>query len=215
MTDKIESVYDSCDKAIKYLDREIIRDFGKLKLAKWDEVHLVREVTELYRKSSQKARKRYYEVAFEVYVLILMWVGTDAKEAHKMAGDAITKEWVDSILEDPDLLTLFSYDAETARKAQALTEALSVAEDKLREIDKAQRLWSKQIGQYAINITDYAAMQAYDDAGIDIVEWVTQRDGRVCHECRALDGKRFKLEEVPVKPHWGCRCFWRAVLETD
>lgn len=216
MAEKIETIYASCDRAIKALDREMVEDFGRLKLIKWDELNIVRKVTELYRKSAQKARKRYYEVAFEAYVLILLWNGTDTQKAHKMAEKAITEKWVDAILEEPDVLTLYAFNAETERKAQKLAETLSVTQNRDREIDLAMRAWSKHVGQYAINFTDYAAMQAYEDAGIDEVEWVTQKDERVCSKCGALDGKIFRLDEVPLKPHWGCRCtVRRARKERD
>lgn len=212
MAEKIGTIYEPCDRAIRALNREMVEDFGRLKLTKWDELNVVRKVTELYRKSAQKARKRYYEVAFEAYVLILLWNGTEPQKAHSMAEKAITEKWVDAILEEPDLLTLYAFNAETERKAQKLAETLSVAQAKDLEIDRAMRAWSKHVAQYAINFTDYAAIQAFDDAGIDEVEWVTQKDEKVCSECGPLDGKIFRLEDVPVKPHWGCRCFWRAVL---
>ena len=216
MAEKIETIYAPCDRAIKALNREMVEDFGRMKLTKWDELNIVRKVTELYRKSAQKARKRYYEVAFEAYVLILLWNGIDTRKAHAMAEKAITEKWVDTILEEPDVLTLYAFDTETERKAQKLAETLSVAQAKDLEIDRAMRDWSKHVGQYAINFTDYAAMQAFEDAGIEKVEWVTQKDERVCSKCGPLDGKIFRLEDVPVKPHWGCRCFWKAVLyKTD
>ena len=151
-------------------------------------------------------------MAFEAYVLILLWNGIGTQKANAMAEKAITEKWVDAILEEPDVLTLFAFNAETERKAQKLAETLSVAQSRDLEIDRAMRAWSKQVGQYAINFTDYVAIQAFDDAGIDEVEWVTQKDEKVCSECGPLDGKIFRLEDVPVKPHWGCRCFWRAVL---
>ncbi len=215
MPEKIDTVYSACDRAIKVMNRENLKLFGQLKASRFDELNVIRKVTELYRTSAENARKRYYEVAFEVYVLILMWCGTDAKTAHEMAERTITEKWVASILKDPDLMTLYSFDAEAERKAQRLVEALSATEWKIREIDKALKLWSRQLGQYAINVTDYAAMQAYEDAGIEKVQWVTQKDEKVCADCGPLDGKVFLLQDVPLKPHWGCRCFWIAVLETD
>ena len=213
MADMLKEAYGPCDRAIKALDRQMVADFGKLKLAKWDQLNVIKEVTKLYEKSAEKARKRYYEVAFEVYVLILLWNDVEAGKAHKMAEKAITEKWVDGILKDPDFVTHYSFTAETERKAQRLAEALSSTEDRIAEIDKGMRLWSRQVGQYAINFTDYAAIQAFDDAGIEKVQWVTQHDERVCTECGALDGKVFLLEDIPPKPHWGCRCFWKAVLE--
>ena len=214
MADKADTLYAACDRAIKVMNRENLKAFGKLKLAKWDELNVIREVTVLYRKSAQQARKRYYEVAFEAYVLILLWEGEESGKAHKMAEKAIDEKWVDAILKDPDPVTLYSFDAETERKAQKLTETLSVAQNRDLEIDKALKVWSRQLGQYAINFTDYAMVQAYENAGVEKVEWVTQHDERVCNECGMLDGKVFRLDEVPLK-HWGCRCYLKSVHRKD
>jgi len=40
----------------------------------------------------------------------------------------------------------------------------------------------------------------YTKAKIDKVEFVTAHDDRVCKECKALDGKIFKLNEAPMIP---------------
>lgn len=211
MTDWTEAVYEPCDEAIKAMNRENLKAFGRLKMAKWDELNVIREVTAVYRESTQRARKRYYGIAWDVYLMVMLECGVDGENARKKAKEAITYDWVDAELEETDLLTLYRFDTETERKAQRLVEALSVTENRDAEIDKALRLWSRQVGQYAINFTDLAAIQAFEDAGIEKVEWVTQKDEKVCSECGALDGQVFALDEIPPKPHWGCRCFWRPV----
>lgn len=208
-------IYEACDKAIKAMNRENLRQFGKLKLAKFDSLNIVREITKLYHESAKLAKKRYYEVAFEAYLLAMAMCDEDARDAHKKAEKAITNEWVDEILEQVDLLTLYRFNSETDRKAYRLVEAVGVSTERDYEIDKALRLWSRQLGQYAVNFTDYAALKAFKDAGAVMVEWITQEDERVCHECRALDGQVFRIDEVPRKPHWGCRCFWRPVFRQE
>lgn len=212
MANWTETVYEPCDEAIRAMNRENLKAFGRLKMAKWDELNVIREVTTLYRESAQRARKRYYGIAWDVYLMVLLECGVDARKARKMTKEAITFDWVDAELEETDLLTLYRFDTETERKVQRLEEALSATENRDAEIDKALRLWSKQVGQYAINFTDLAAIQAFDDAGIEEVEWVTQKDERVCSECGTLDGQVFALDEIPPKPHWGCRCFWRPII---
>lgn len=212
MTDWTEAVYKPCDAAIKAMNRENLAAFGRLKAAKWDELNVIREVTAIYSESAKRARKRYFGIAWDVYLMVMLECGVDGVKARKNVKDIITYDWVDAELEETDLLTLYRFDTETERKAQRLIEALSATENRDAEIDKALRLWSKQLGQYAINFTDLAAIQAFDDAGITEVEWVTQKDERVCSECGGLDGQVFPLDEIPPKPHWGCRCFWRPVI---
>lgn len=207
------NVYEACDKAIRAMDRENVEAFGRLKMTKWDEVNVIRTVKAVYTASSRRARKRYYEVGFEAYLLGHALCGTEPKTAHQMAEKAITEDWVNGILSETDFVTLYRFDSETERKAYRLAEALEVPERRNEEIDKALRLWSKQLGQYAINVTDYAVIQAFMDAGVKIVEWISQRDDRVCNECYSYNGQHFRIDEIPTKPHWGCRCHWKPLKE--
>lgn len=197
--------YGTCDQAIQSMNRSNLEAFGRLKMAKWDEINIIREVKAVYRKSAREAKKRYYEVAFEAYLLMCAICGVPHKKAHDMAEKAITDEWIDGVLTETDFVTLYRFDTETERKAYRLAEALEAATDRNAEIDKALRFWSQQLGQYAINFTDYAMLMAMDDAGIEWVEWITMKDERVCNECRPLDGQLFRISEIPPK-HWGCRC---------
>ena len=206
------NIYAACDKAIKAMDRQNLEAFGRLKMAKFDEVNIIRVVKAVYTASAKRARKRYYEVAFEAYLLGMALCGEDPKKAHRMAEKAITETWIDKVLTETDFVTLYRFDTETERKAYRLAESLEVSEDRDFEINKALRLWSQQVGQYAINVTDYAMIDAFQDAGVEEVEWVSQRDGRVCNECHAYDGQRFRIDEIPPK-HWGCRCYVIPVIE--
>lgn len=203
--DKV-NIYEACDQAIKAMNRELVEDFGRLKMAKWDKVSLIRTVLKVYRESARRAKKRYYGIGFEAYLLGLHMCRVEPKKAHRMADKAITSEWVDDILEQTDFVTLYRFDTEMERKAYRLAETLEATEDRSREIDKAMKYWSQQLAQYAVNFTDYAVVQAYQDAGIEFVEWMTMEDERRCSECYALHGQLFRIDEMPRKPHWGCRC---------
>ena len=205
-------VYEACDRAIKSMNRENVEAFGRLKMAKWDEINIIREVKKVYTASARNARKRYYEVGFEAYLLGLALCGIEPKEAHRMAEKAITDEWVKRILKSTDFVTLYRFDTETERKEYRLAEALEAAEKRNAEIDKALRLWSQQLAQYAINVTDYAMIQAFEDAGVNEVQWVSEEDDRVCSECSSLDGQTFYVDDLPPKPHWGCRCTLMPIL---
>ena len=197
--------YGACDKAIQAMNRQNLEAFGRLKMAKWDEINVIRTVVSVYRESARRARRRFYEVAFEAYLLMCAVCDIDPKMAHAMAEKAITEVWVDAILSRTDFVTLYRFDSETERKAYRLAETLEVSADRDAEINKALRYWSQQLGQYAINFTDYAMIQAMEDAGIKYAEWVTMKDERVCQECGSLDGQVFALDEIPPK-HYGCRC---------
>ena len=210
---KTVDYYGACDRAIQAMNRSNLAAFGRLKLAKWDEINVIREVKAVYRKSAKEAKKRYYEVAFEAYLLMLALCGIPAKKAHEMAERAITDEWINGVLQETDFVTLYRFETETERKAIRLAETLEVAQDRDMEINKALRFWSQQLGQYAINFTDYAMLMALMDAKVEFAEWVTMKDEKVCRECGSMDHQVFRVDEYPSKPHLGCRCRMRPVFQ--
>ena len=210
--DKVR-LYEAADMAIQQMNRDNVEAFGRLKMAKFDEVHVIQTVTALYRKQAKKAKRRYYEIAYEAYLLAMLLCEIPQKKAHQMADKAVTAEWVQERMEQTDPLTMYRFDAETERKAYRLAEMLEVAPNRNLVIDRALKEWSRQLGQYAINITDYAVLRAYEDAGIEMARWVTQKDERVCTECRGRDGKAYPMDDIPAKPHVGCRCFYVPARE--
>ena len=206
-------IYAGTDKAIRSINRENLREFDKLKLTKWDELNVIRKVTELYKQATKKAKKKFLEIAFDAYIIALYECAVAEKTATEMAEESITEDWLLDWLDEADPVTLYRFDTETERKKQRLIEALGVTNEKDDEIEKSLRFWTKQVGQYAVTSADRARMQAFKDAGIRKVRWVTEHDERVCDECGPRDGKVYNIDNVPPKPHWGCRCWLAPVKE--
>lgn len=206
------NMYARADKVIRELDRLCIEAFTRLKGMKFDR-NLVKTVLEMYRKLAKQAKKRYYEIGYESYLLAMAMCGIPPKKAAEMAEEAIDEEWIEMILTETDFVTLYRFDTEMERKAYRLAETLEVSDNRGYEIDKALRYWTGQLAQYAINFTDYAETLAYHDAGVPKAQWVGVRDERQCKECMRLDGQVFKLSEFPPKPHMGCRCRKKPVFE--
>ena len=198
-------IYDRADKAIKAMNRRNLKAFNRLKLAKFDDLHIIKEVDKVYSDSARYAQKQYLDIAREAY-------DTAAREAHYRgnAEKAIDRDWILDMLEEVDPVTLYIFTQEQERKKQRLIEALSVAQDKPKEIDKALRAWTMQVGQYADNAVARARLQAFRDAGIKRVQWVTQHDGLVCKTCDERDGHIYQIGNIPPT-HWRCRCVLRIV----
>lgn len=189
------------------MNRENLKAFGLLKLAKFDEINVVRLVTSLFDESVRRAKQRYYEIAFDAYIVALLSAGKENRAATRMAESDITQDWVLDMLEEVDPVTLYSFMAETERKKQRLIETLSVAQNRNAEIDRALKRWTVQVGQFADNSVYRARIEAFSAAGIENVRWVTQKDNRVCTECDDLDDRVFPIEEVPPPQHIHCRCY--------
>lgn len=206
------SIYDAADKAIRAMNRQNLKEFNKLKLAKWDELNVVRMVNKTYDDSVRMAERRYYEIAFEAFIVAMLEAKVANRDSTRMAEDTITNDWILDMLEEVDPVTLYAFLPETERKKQRLIEALAVAHNRNAEIDKALRYWTRQVGQYADNSVFRARLEAFRRAGIEQVIWVTQEDDRVCEDCEPLDGQIFDVDNVPDPPHYGCRCRLIPVL---
>lgn len=203
---KAVNVYDSADKALKAMNRYDLKQFDRLRLMKADDINLIKAVSDVYDKAAAYARDKFYEVAVEAYIIGAIQARMTNAEATRRVDKVITRDWVDEMLEEVDFVTLYRFNTEVERKKQRLTEALTVADSQNDEVDKAVRAWTLQIGQYAINVTDMARMEAFMDAGIERVKWVTEKDQRVCAACHELDGQIFSIEDAPSKQHYNCRC---------
>lgn len=200
--------YDAADRAIKALNRENLRIFGRLKtkLMRADELHVIREVTDAYDDALKLAKRWFLEVARQAYANAM-------RDAGKRKRNWIDRDWLLDYLEETEPLALYRFIPEWERKKARAIEGFPVAQDKGKEIDKALRELSKQIGWFAVSVTDAATIQAFEDAGVIEVMWHAEHDNRTCKTCHGMDGKIFRLEDLPEKPHVNCRCWITPVLE--
>lgn len=203
--------YDLADKAIKDMNRRNLRAFDGLKTLKFDELNVLRTVRKVYDDSVRIAKRRYQQIAEDAYMEALILAGMERSKAEKLAEESITEDWVLDMLEEYDALTLYSFVNEVERKKQRTAEAILAAQDKVAEVDKALRLWTLQVSQYADNSVFYATVDGYQKAGIKKVKWVSEKDSKVCNICNELDGKIFDIDKVPQIPHWRCRCILEPV----
>lgn len=191
-------MYEYADKVVSYLNGRFIEMFGKLKsLASMDELNVLQSVKEVYREADALARKMLYQIAVFAY-----------ENASGEDVSVITEQWLlEVVLEAYDPITKYSYVNEVERKCSRLFESILASENKSAEIDSALRYWSAMVTQYSIITTDAATKQAYMDSGVEEVMWVSVKDNRRCAVCKSRDGKIYLIEEVPPKPHLGCRCY--------
>lgn len=206
------NVYEAADKAIREMNRANLKAFNRLKLAKWDELHVIRQVDGVYEESIRLARKKYQEIALYAYLMAMQECGIDPKQAQQKAGKSIDRDFILDLLEEADPVTKYIFLEEAKRKEQRLLEAVEAAQNRNAEIDRALKYWTGQVGQYAIEVTDAARLQAFRDAGVKKVQWFTQADERVCHDCGPMHGTVYPIDKVPAKPHIRCRCYIVPVL---
>ena len=154
-----------------------------------------------------------------------------AKDASEEAAEDITaigmtaktiktdEKYVDGVLGEYNPVTGYLYYPEADRKRARLTEALmaaviaSVRADYHKELRKFANLWHTQTLQYGETMVDKARVDTFKKNGIKYVRWVTEKDNRVCEECKQRDGKTYSIDKIPTKPHYRCRCWVEPMLK--
>lgn len=189
-------MYEFTDQIISIFNKNLIEIFSHLKtLHSFDEIHTLQYVRSVYAEADDFVRQ---------YLLIL------AEYVYKEHSDEdktnINGLWLFEILNAYDPVTKYVYVNEVERKRARLFESLVASENPSAEIDTALRLFSAMARQYALTVTDKAALQAYTDNGETKLQWVTTPDDRRCKVCAERDGKIYDIRNIPPKPHIGCRC---------
>ena len=195
--------YDYMDRVLKGTVKRIYEIFRQYRQMDFDELNIIGQTRELYTRLDWANRDAYEDIARHYY----------ESEPH---GDGMFGYlWVEGFLDQPSKTIKYSYSSEIPRKRDRLMEALVATNGDKQEYDKAMRYWTQQTGWFAIEIADEAVKRARIDDGVKRVMWVSEHDDRVCGMCDILNGTIFPIEEVPPKPHPGCRCHLERVSDAD
>lgn len=199
--------YDTADRALRDMNKRNLRAFDKLKMLPFDETNIIHSVSKVYADSIKLAKLRYLQIAIDAYIAALIMAGIEKKKAEEMAEDDITEDWILDMLEEYDPVTLYQFLPEAERKKDRLVEALIASHNKNEEVEKALRYWTLQVTQYAIKSVDEATIDGFKEAGVKKVRWIAQDDEKVCPVCNERDGKVYRIDKIPPKSHYGCRCY--------
>lgn len=217
----------------------------RLVLAGFDELNVITTMQAVYAALDSDARRRYTALFLDKYAEVLGALDDPSSGASRHlphrgkdqgergVGDAapyrgnpgaedsvdeLAEAFITGLLEEPDAVTRYAWGAEVLRKKDRAAEAVNAARtrgEKVKELERALRLWSQMAQQYADEVSDGAALAAFRASGVKTVIWFTQDDPKVCGECGALDGQKFPIGKIPPKPHWRCRCWlWPVEDET-
>ena len=224
--------YEYSDKQYARLQKKIHREFTKSRLLMpFDDINQMsinkrvkppgtatmdvrRECRRLYR----RLKKLNHDCFADIWLYVYLWHMREMDRDKPISVSEAIK-YVDMWLSGYDPVTKYVYNHEVDRKEARLFEAVVAdgATGNVRGFESdysaSERLWQNMTKQYIIDIEDFAAKTAYKDAGVPYVMWMTEHDDRVCEDCEPLDGLVFRLDRVPDKPHYGCRCTlkpWRV-----
>ena len=199
-------MYGYADRIVKALDAFLIDRFLSLASVRtgtleFDRLNVMEAVNAVFAE---------FERYFRTLLLRL------AKKAYKdrlrfAALRDLDEQWVDALLSDYNPVSKYVAVSELDRKRGRLIEAIIASDTPEKEINAALRQLSLMGRMYAIYTVDEAARQADLDENVESVVWVSEDDSRVCSVCKKRDGEVYGIEEVPPKPHIGCRCWLERV----
>lgn len=194
--------YEYTDKVIAYIDKQLIERYSRLKsLVSFDELNVLQEVNALYQEIDTLIRKTFLKLADKVY----------SDNIRAKDHRSLDEQWVDALLSAYDPVSKYVFTHEEDRKCARLIEAVIASSTKAQEIDAALRSMSFMCRIYAVRVTDEAALQAFKDDEEDLVRWIAEKDEKTCTVCHKRDGKIYKIDLLPAKPHPNCRCSYERV----
>lgn len=201
-------MYEYIDENVERLKKQTQTAFNnfRLSLLKFDELNVmqVKTKTESLFTKLKRQSNRFY-------------TGLLNHLAESM-GFEEDKYDLDELLETYSGTLLYSFSTEMERKRERLFETMVAIDDMsdpdiLSQQKKNIRNWNTQVEEFGVDIERNIFLSELRDSGIRKVQWMTAEDERVCTDCSDLNGIVFDIDNVPRRPHIGCRCWLKGVSE--
>ena len=207
----MRSPYDYADKMLAKLKQYVSAEFhNTANLMAFDEINVasVKALTvDLYDRLMSRNEQVFRRVIRQAYGAVS---GDEMSEGIDVALVLV-------LMNRYHPVTQYVYRREARRKQERLMEAILSAPDRetaRAAFNKAAKLWFNQSRQYVDFSVADAREHAFKDAGVEKVRYRSEHDERTCTECRAFDGKVFRLQDAPWLPrHHRCRCWLEPVRE--
>lgn len=201
-------MYEYIDENVERLKKQTQTAFNnfRLSLLKFDELNVMQVKTEtesLFTKLKRQSDRFY--------------TGLLNHLAESM-GFEEDKYDLDELLETYSGTLLYSFSTEMERKRERLFETMVAIDDMsdpeiLSQQKKNIRNWNTQVEEFGVDIERNIFLSELRDSDIRKVQWMTAEDERVCTDCSDLNGIVFDIDNVPRRPHIGCRCWLKGVSE--
>lgn len=206
-------MYRYLDKLLKIEQKKVRNAFNRVSVMGFDELNVINT-----RKTTQAMYDRFLAENEALYLKSAKNAYQNALKSANNAGFSgeekdVNGEWLAGVLASYNLVTGYLYGKEADRKRLRLNEQILTAReynnrtmfgDSLR---RAANLWWTQTTQYGISAVDEATVKGFTDMGVERVQWIAADDEKTCPTCGARDNKIYKIENLPPKPHYGCRCY--------
>ena len=212
-------MYKYLDKLLEIEKKKVRTSFNRLSVMGFDELNVVntRKTTQsIYEKFLSDNEAMYLKAAKDAYKKALI---AAEKEGFSGEHDEIDGEWLVGLLAGVNFVSGYLYNKEAERKRLRLNEQILTAreynnrtmyQDSLR---RSANLWWSQTVLYGISTVDEATVKGFKDMGVQDVRWIAAEDERTCPTCGGRHNKVYGINNIPPKPHYGCRCYVVPVNE--
>lgn len=206
-------MYRYLDKLLEAEKKKIRTEFNHLSVMGFDELNVIntRKITqEIFDKFISDNEAIYLKAAKDSYKKAVEKAESEGYEGEKSEIDG---EWVLGMLAGYNLVTGYLYNKEAERKRLRLNEQILTAREFMdgtmlqNSLRRTANLWWTQTTQYGISAVDEATIKGFKDMGVKNVRWIAADDEKTCPICGARDDKIYKINKIPPKPHYGCRCY--------
>lgn len=201
-------MYEYIDENVERLKKQTQTAFNnfRLSLLKFDELnvmHVKTETESLFTKLKRQSDRFYTGLL---------------NHLSESMGFEADKYDLDELLETYSGALLYSFATEMERKRERIFETMVAIDDMsdpeiLSQQKKNIRNWNTQVEEFGVDIERNIFLSELRDSGIRKVQWMTAEDERVCTDCSDLNGIVFDIDNVPRRPHIGCRCWLKGVSE--
>lgn len=206
-------MYRYLDKLLEAEKKKIRAEFNHLSVMGFDELNVVNT-----RKTTQEMFDRFLEDNKAIYLKSAKIAYNDAvksanREGYEGEKSEISEDFIVGVLTSYNLVTGYLYNKEAERKRLRLNEQMLTAREYSNRtlfqesLRKAANLWWTQTTQYGISVVDEATIKGFKDMGVKRVRWIAADDEKTCPTCGARDDKVYRINNIPPKPHYGCRCY--------
>lgn len=206
-------MYKLADKLLEQLKKLIRREFNRLGIFGFDELNAPRitsETVAMFDRLMRENKRLFLKAAMKAYADA---VALAIAAGYKGTDDYMVDEaWLMAFLRKYNFVSGYLYDSEAERKRLRLAEQMMTAKEYQSRtmyndsLNRSANLWWAQTAHYMLDAVDEATLLAYNNLGVEEVEWHTNIDGRECKICRERNGKIYRITDVPPKAHRNCRC---------
>ena len=206
-------MYKHLDALLEKEKKNIRAEFNHLGVMGFDELNVVNT-----RKTTQAMYDRFLSENEALYLRAAKSAYAKAIKKAKEEGfsgeeSEIDGSFVLGVLAGYNLVTGYLYGKEADRKRLRLNEQILTAREfgnrmlYQESLRRSANLWWTQTVQYGISMVDEATIKGFKDMGVKKVRWIAADDEKTCPTCGGRDDRIYKINNIPPKPHYGCRCY--------